>query len=63
MALTDKLTAVAAAIREKGGTSELLTLDAMPAAIAALETGGGGSSEGVPNPIELKGDIDRKSVV
>lgn len=43
MALTDKLTAIAAAIREKGGTSDLLTLDAMPGAIAALEVGGGGA--------------------
>lgn len=41
MALTDKLTAIAAAIREKSGTSALLTLDAMPGAIAAIETGGG----------------------
>lgn len=41
MALTDKLTSIAAAIREKGGTTEKLTLDAMPTAIAALPTGGG----------------------
>lgn len=40
--LTNKLTAIADAIREKGGTTDLLTLDAMPAAIAALEVGGGG---------------------
>jgi hypothetical protein len=46
MALTNKLTAIADAIREKGNTTELLTLDAMPAAIAALEVGGGGSGEG-----------------
>lgn len=56
MALTDKLTAIAAAIREKGGTTEKLTLDAMAAAIAALEVGGGGSSDdGVPNPITITG--------
>lgn len=42
MALTNKLTAIADAIREKGNTTDLLTLDAMPAAIAALEVGGGG---------------------
>jgi hypothetical protein len=41
MALTDKLTSIANAIREKGGTTEKLTLDAMPTAIAALSTGGG----------------------
>lgn len=45
MALTNKLTAIADAIREKGNTTELLTLDAMPAAIAALEVGGGGSGD------------------
>lgn len=41
MALTDKLTAIANAIREKGGTSEPLTLDQMAAAITAIEAGGG----------------------
>ena len=45
MALTDKLTAIAVAIREKGGTSEKLKLDEMPAAIAALEVGGGSDIE------------------
>ena len=40
--LTDKLTNIANAIREKGGTTEKLTLDAMPTAISALSTGGGG---------------------
>lgn len=52
MALTEKLTAIAAAIREKGGTTEKLTLDAMAAAIAALEVGGGG--DGMPNPILIE---------
>ena len=41
MALTDKLTAIANAIREKTGGTELLTLDQMPAEIAGIETGGG----------------------
>lgn len=45
MALTNKLTAIADAIREKGNTTDLLTLDAMPAAIAALEVGGGSDIE------------------
>ena len=44
MALTDKLTAIGAAIREKTGKSELLTLDAMPTEIASITTGGGGGS-------------------
>ena len=51
MALTDKLTNIANAIREKGGTTDKLTLDAMPNAIAAIETGGG--EDPVPNPISL----------
>lgn len=51
--LTEKLTSIANAIREKGGTSDLLTLDAMPNAIAALPTGGGSGDDGVPNPINL----------
>ncbi len=41
MALTDKLTAIADAIRAKNGTSATMTLDAMPAAIEAIVTGGG----------------------
>lgn len=51
MALTDKLTNIANAIREKGGTTEKLTLDAMPTAISALSTGGGGGG-GVDIPDE-----------
>lgn len=37
-----KLTAVADAIRTKGGTSASLTLDQMPAAVNAIPSGGGG---------------------
>lgn len=40
MALTDKLSAIGNAIREKGGTTELLTLTEMPEAIANLPSGG-----------------------
>ena len=39
MALTDKLTAIADAIRAKAGTTEKLTLAQMPAAIAAIQAG------------------------
>jgi hypothetical protein len=53
MALTDKLTAIGDAIREQTGGSELMTLDAMPAAIRGI-SGGGGSVE--VEPIELTGD-------
>lgn len=42
MALTDKLTAIAEAIRGKTGGTEALTLDQMAAEIAGIETGGGG---------------------
>lgn len=41
MALTDKLTAIGNAIREKTGKSDLLTLDQMPTEIQAIQTGGG----------------------
>jgi hypothetical protein len=40
MALTDKLSAIGDAIRSKSGTTDLMTLDAMPAAIEAITTGG-----------------------
>ena len=51
MALIDKLSAIGDAIREKTGTTELMTLDAMPAAIQGIETGGGIEVE----PIVLTG--------
>ena len=40
-----KLTAIADAIRGKTGGTDALTLDDMPAAIASIQTGGGGSFE------------------
>lgn len=40
MAFTDKLTAIADAIRAKGGTTDLLTLDGMVEAVNAIEIGG-----------------------
>lgn len=43
MALIDKLTAIADAIRGKTGGTALLTLDDMAAAIAGIPSGGGGS--------------------
>lgn len=45
MALTDKLTAIADAIRGKTGKTDGLTLDAMPGEIAGIQTGGGGEHE------------------
>ena len=44
MALTDKLTAIANAIRSKTGGSDLLTLDEMPQEIQSIQTGGGGDA-------------------
>lgn len=40
MALTDKLSAIGVAIREKTGKSDLLTLDQMPTEISSITTGG-----------------------
>lgn len=40
MALTDKLVAIADAIREKDGSTGTMTLAEMPGRIAAIETGG-----------------------
>ena len=54
MALTNKLSAIGDAIREKTGKTELLTLDAMPLEIASITTGGG---EGIEvEPMVLTGN-------
>ena len=53
MALTDKLSAIGDAIREKTGGTDLLTLDQMPAEIANIQSGG---SE--IEPIVLSGNCD-----
>lgn len=54
MALTDKLTAIGNAIREKTGGTDLLTLDQMPTEIANIQGGGGGD---VSYPSELTSKI------
>lgn len=41
MALINKLSAIGDAIREKTGSTDLMTLDEMPSAIAGIQTGGG----------------------
>lgn len=41
MALTNKLSAIGDAIREKTGTTDLLKLDEMPTAISNIKSGGG----------------------
>lgn len=55
MALTNKLSAIGEAIREKTGNTELLTLDEMPEAIRSIETGGG-TSEVTDLAIQLISD-------
>lgn len=47
MALTDKLTAIADAIRGKTGKSDSMTLDQMPTEIAGIQAGGGGGTGGI----------------
>lgn len=44
MAITDKLVAIADAIRGKTGKTTALTLDEMPVEIAGIQTGGGGGN-------------------
>lgn len=53
MALTNKLSAIGNAIREKTGSTDLLTLDQMPIEISNIQ-GGGGEVE----PIVLSGNCD-----
>lgn len=63
MALTDKLTAIGSAIRNKTGSTDLLTLDEMPTAISNIQTGGGGGSltDFIPeNAFILSGDCSYK---
>ena len=45
MALTDKLSAIADAIREKTKTTEKMTLDRMPELISSITGGGGAAAE------------------
>ena len=45
--LTDKLTNIADAIREKTGGTDALTLDGMAQAIEGISAGGGGLDEGI----------------
>ncbi len=45
MALTDKITAVAEAIRSKTGKTDKLTLDQIPAEIESISGGGGDAPE------------------
>ena len=59
MALTDKLTAIADAIRAKTGKEDALTLDQMPTEIAGITTGGGGgSAEGCVTVTFMYGDVE-----
>lgn len=55
MALTNKLKAIADAIRAKTGSSEKLSLDGMASAIANISTGGGGTPSFSFKDAELQG--------
>lgn len=58
MALTDKLTAIANAIRGKTGKTESLTLEQMAAEIAGIEGGGGGYTlEDIAQSGNITGDL------
>lgn len=56
MALTNKLSAIGDAIREKTGKTGLMTLDEMPAQIASITTGSGGGGGVEVEPVVLTGD-------
>jgi hypothetical protein len=56
MVLTDKLTAIGDAIREQTGSSELMTLDAMPDAIRGISGGGGGGNEPTAEELTITGN-------
>jgi hypothetical protein len=49
MALTDKLTAIAEAIRSKTGKTDSMTLEQMPTEIESIQTGGGGGDSALPD--------------
>ena len=53
MALTNKLTAIADAIRAKSGTTGTMTLAEMPDRIAAIQTGGGGGGSSSASPKDV----------
>lgn len=59
MALTDKLSAIGNAIREKNGTTDLMTLEQMPQAIADIQSGGG-DAELESKLFTLDGDLSYK---
>lgn len=60
MALTDKLTAIADAIRGKTGKADGLTLDQMPTEIANIQTGGG-SPRVIDHVVNLAVDVSVKA--
>lgn len=60
MALINKLENIAAAIREKTGKTDLLTLEQMPVEIAAIETGGG--AELPEEVLKITGDCSYRFV-
>lgn len=57
MALTDKLKAIADAIRSKTGSSDAMTLDEMPEKIAAIETGSSPTAPYVEETYDESGEL------
>lgn len=53
MALTDKLTAIADAIRGKTGKTDALTLEQMPGEIEGIQTGGGSGGIGAVKFVDV----------
>ena len=60
MALTEKLGNIGDAIRSKTGGTDLLTLDEMPGAIAAIEGGGGGGYEPPEEVFSFTGNCSQR---
>ena len=61
MALIDKLTNIANAIREKTGSTDKMTLDGMAEAIAGIEAGGGNSGGGECDREHFEDVVDSKN--
>lgn len=57
MALIDKLTAIANAIRSKTGSTDLMSLDDMPTAIEGIQSGGGATEPYIEEVFDDSGDL------
>ena len=62
MALTDKLTNIADAIREKTGSTDTMNLEGMVNAINAIQTGGGSSQWKIIRDLTISENADRVDI-